>query len=80
MFRIFASVKQGKFTQDGIKYEQVSADIQSLSLLTETKANTVQIVQYFHGIGVKKWYPEKLIDGVSGLGCEELIKEVYQVR
>lgn len=40
----------------------------------------VQIVQYFHGIGVKKWYPEKLIDGVSGLGCEELIKEVYQVR
>ncbi|KAK7708663.1 hypothetical protein SLS63_013469 [Diaporthe eres] len=58
VFRIFASVKQGKFTQDGIKYEQ--------------------IVQYFHGIGVKKWYPEKLIDGVSGLGCEELIKEVYQ--
>lgn len=40
----------------------------------------MQIVQYFHGIGVKKWYPEKLIDGVSGLGCEELIKEVYQVR
>lgn len=58
VFRIFASVKQGKFTQDSIKYEQ--------------------IVQYFHGIGVKKWYPEKLIDGVSGLGCEELIKEVYQ--
>lgn len=38
-----------------------------------------QIVQYFHGIGVKKWYPEKLIDGVSGSGCEELIKDVYQV-
>lgn len=39
-----------------------------------------QIVQYFHGIGVKKWYPEKIMDGISGLGCEDLIKKVYQVR
>ncbi|KAG6362348.1 hypothetical protein INS49_010578, partial [Diaporthe citri] len=56
---------------------RVITDVQSFRLLTKTKPNMVQIVQYFHGIGVKKWYPEKLIDGVSGLGCEELIKEVY---
>lgn len=79
MFRIFASVKQGKFTHDGRKYEQVSTHIYRFGLWTRFENDMTQIAQYFHGIGVKKWYPEKLIDGVSGSGCEELIKDVYQV-
>lgn len=35
VFRIFASVKQGKFTHDGIKYEQVSLQTTLLQIVDQ---------------------------------------------
>ncbi|KAL1615001.1 hypothetical protein SLS54_009342 [Diplodia seriata] len=47
------------------------------SLITFGSSN-LKVAKYFHGIGVKRKLLDKFNDGISGEGCKDLIKEVYQ--
>ncbi|KAL0260710.1 hypothetical protein SLS55_004400 [Diplodia seriata] len=42
-------------------------------------SSKLKVAKYFHGIGVKRKLLDKFNDGISGEGCKDLIKEVYQV-